>query len=183
MDRQQTKLIVLARIPDLSVSEHKASPGNRLASRGRVISQALSFKLLAVLALLLVAMAIVPLTVNKTGSPTDSPPAIDPVAARQPNSPAVLTNAGTGPIAPVAQTAVSTPTLVRPSPVPSVPPQPVIATTPPAPAPTPAAAAPLMSAWPNPGHPTSTPEAGSNQPQASLNQAMAIRPSENRNKL
>jgi len=48
----------------LAVSAAVASRRS-LASRGRVISQALSFKLLAIVALVLVAMALVPLTVRK----------------------------------------------------------------------------------------------------------------------
>ena len=51
MDRQETELIVLARIPDLGSLPQRGAAGRSLASRGRVISQALSFKLLAVAAL------------------------------------------------------------------------------------------------------------------------------------
>ena len=81
MDRQETELVVLARIPDLGNVGRSRRRGWSLASRGRLIGQALSFKLLATAALLLVAMALVPLTVH-TGSPAaDSPPTAAVVAA------------------------------------------------------------------------------------------------------
>ena len=74
MDRQETELIVLARIPDLGSVGRSRHRGRSLASRGRVIGQALSFKLLAIATLLLVAMALVPLTVHKSSQSADPPP-------------------------------------------------------------------------------------------------------------
>ena len=60
--------------------------------------------------------------------------------------------------------------------MPGVLPQPKVAYNSPSPSPP---NAPLMSAWPNPDHPTSPrAEAGVEEPHTGVNRAMAIRPSE-----
>ena len=157
MDRQEMELIVLARIPDLGSVGRNRRRGRSLASRGRVIGQALSFKLLAIAALLLVAMALVPWTVHRSSQSADSPPAVAAGAT------------------PVAQTPAPAPAPASPSAVPAAAPQPKVASAPPTPA---AAEIPLMSKWPNPAHPTSTPVAANEEPRAGANQPMAIRPPE-----
>ena len=150
MDRQEMEPIVLARIPDLGSVGRNRHRGRSLASRGRVIGQALSFKLLAVVALVLVAMALVPLTVRKSSQSADSPPtpACTPVAQ-----------------APAPRRSVCRPLLQHPR-LPVAPPTPAVAEI------------PLMSKWPNPAHPTSTPVAANEEPRAGANQPMAVRPPE-----
>ena len=163
MDRQETELIVLARIPDLGDVGGSRHRGRSLASRGRVIGQALSFKLLAIVTVLLIAMALVPLTLRKSGQSADSPPT------------------AAGSTTPFAQAPAPAPTPISPPPMPAAVPQPKVASAPPPPA---AAEIPRMSQWPNPAHPTSPPAAGNVEPRAGVNQAMAIRPPEYlRNKL
>jgi hypothetical protein len=158
MDRQEMELIVLARIPDLGSVGRTGRYGKSLASRGRVIGQALSFKLLAIAALLLVAMALVPLTFRTSSQPP----------AHSPTTPADATT-------PAAQAAAPAPIPASPFPTPAVAPEPKVAIAPPTPA---AAEIPRMSKWPDPAHPTSPPVAANEEPRAGANQSMAVRPPE-----
>ncbi len=185
MDRQETKLMVLARIPDVGVAEHHATRERLPTSSGRVIGQALSFKLLAVAVLLLVVTATIPFALWRNGlatAPSTAPStAADASTPWQAGSP--VPSAGTAPIwaAPtVAAVPASAPTPVKPLLMPDVVPQPKVGSDFPAPA---ATDAPLMSTWPNPSHPIASPEAGGEEPRANMNQAMAIRPEYGRNNI
>ncbi len=70
MHHQETKLAVLARFPDLSATsspagDEKPLAGGILVSTGRMIGQAVSFKLLAGIMLFLVVGAVLPFFVGK----------------------------------------------------------------------------------------------------------------------
>jgi hypothetical protein len=184
MNGQETELLVLARIPDLNGggSRHR---GRGLVSRGRVIGQMLSFKLLAIATLLLVAMALVPRTIRKSGQAADPPPtaAGSPTPVAQAPASAPTSPPPTPAPAPQPKVAVAppAPAATSPPPAPAPAPQPKVAIAPPTPAP---AAMPTMSRWPNPDHPPSAPVATNVDPHAGANQPMAIRPPEYlRNKL
>jgi hypothetical protein len=174
MDQQATTPIVLARIPDLRAVGPETVDGGRLLSTGRLINQALSFKLLTGAVLLLIAMAVVPFLVKRSGAPADSPVVADPLATWQSTS----SVAPTGPaptVLSVGTTVVSSPASDSVVPIPGELPPPVVAGSRPAPA---SAETPLMSTWPNPAHPTSVSETSPDNSPARVNQAMAIRPTE-----
>jgi hypothetical protein len=157
MEHNETRLMVLARIPDLSAagSEGGSSPASS-AESGRLISQVASFRLLAATALLLLLGAIIPFSLcQKASTPA-------PTAATSSPSPA---SDHSPPPAPVALW----PSRVLDAPAP----QPDVAVVPPRAADD----TPQMSAWPNPAHLTSyQTEAGVKGPQSSSNQPTAVRP-------
>jgi hypothetical protein len=150
MDVQRKQWIVLARIPDLNAAGADGAAdgetgGALSASAGRLIKQALSFKLLVGTALFLLAVAV--FAVGKKAPPTDP-------AATWPSDPA-----------PVAADASPTDTVPSTPVVASRPPAMIPATTEPArapaiipppsivkdtPQPSPAVDQPRMSSWPNP---------------------------------
>ena len=154
------KLAVLARIPALNIGTHEDSRGELPTSKGRLINQALSFKLLAGATFLFAVAAILPFTLSRGSQSrpsSDSSRPSDALAEWQPSPSAQLPSTST----PALATAVAPPTEV--------------ACESASPAST---GAPLMSPWPNPAHPTLSPtEARFEQPPAGVNQAMAIRPS------
>jgi hypothetical protein len=170
---QETKPTVLARIPQITTANESAR-GELPVSRGRVIGQALSFRMLGTAVVVLVALAIVPYLFLRGNQPAAPSAAANTAPAWQPSPPASSADAAPVWVAPVAVTPKSAPATISPSPMPEVSPQAKVAVAPP---PAQAASA-LMSPWPNPAHPASTPEAGSEEPRASANQSMAIRPSE-----
>jgi len=82
MSRQQTELIVLARIPDLGTQyqNHEGSGGPNGRWKlpgGRWVSQTLSFKLLAGLTLCLLLAAVLPYVLSRSPAPTEPPVASD----------------------------------------------------------------------------------------------------------
>ena len=173
MDWQETKPAVLARIPDLGVAERRRSRKTPPSSSGRVIGQALSFKLLAAAVLLLVAIAVVPFVFRKKEQSTSPSIAANalPEWQHRPSAPP----AGPAPAKTVFVSGLSAPAAPSPLPAPGMFPQPKVASDPPA---VPSGNAEMMSVWPHPNHPISVPEAGAGAPRASANQAMAIRPPE-----
>jgi len=183
MDRHETKSMVLARIPDVGVAEHQGSRAELPTSSGRVIGQALSFKLLAVAVLVLVVTATIPYALWRNGRATAPSTTADAstttATAWQAGSPG--SSAGTAPVwvAPaVAAVPAAAPSPVKSLLTPEVVPQPKVASDSPVPA---SPDASQMSAWPNPNHQIASPEAGGEAPRASMNQAMAIRPEYGRN--
>ena len=70
MQRQETKAIVLARIPNLA-GPWESSDRVSLSGGRRLLNQSISFKLLAGGALLLILLAIAPWTIGRQGSTTD----------------------------------------------------------------------------------------------------------------
>jgi hypothetical protein len=174
MDGRQMKPAVLARIPDLASSERETA-GGEPPSRGRVVSQALSFKLLAGAAVLLAVMAVVPSVFRRGGEKEGPATASTPTAAWSASPPAPSAAAAPRWTAPVVSAPASTPIPASPSPMPDGSPAPKAAGASTAPV---SAAAALMSPWPNPTQSISSPEAGNDAPRAAVNQAMAIPPSE-----
>lgn len=175
MDQQATTPIVLARIPDLRAVGPETVDGERLLSTGRLINQALSFKLLAGAVLLLMVMAVVPFLVKKAGTSADPPVVADPATTWQLASSPMPTSSAPPSAASVSMAAVSPPASDSVVPIPGELPQPAVAGRKPTPAST---EAPLMSTWPNPAHPTSVSETTPENSPARVNQAMAIRPTE-----
>ena len=174
MDLLENKPPVLARFPKIVSSEHRHVQKELLPSRGRLLGQAISFKLLGIAALVLVGLAVVPFALRSTSPPV--PAAASTLApAWQPSPPAPSPEVAPVRVAPVAAIPTSTPAPASPSPMPEAYPRPTSAS-----APQEAPAAALMSAWPNPAHPASAAEIGRDEPQVGANQAMAIRPSEYR---
>ena len=103
MDQQETKPMVLARIPDLNAAGHKRPGGGSPPSNGRVIGQAFSFKLLAVAVVLLVGMAIVPFTWNRSSQSPDPSTMANPLPDWFPNPSALSADAAPASTAPVAE--------------------------------------------------------------------------------
>lgn len=159
MNRQTGEPVVLARLPDLGDVGRDRRGGKTPESRGRLIGQALSFKLLAVCVLLLIAIALIPWSLRKHSSSAESSPA------------------AVGSAAPVSQPSASAPVAASPPSAPAATPQPQpkVATAPPPPPP---AEIPRMSKWPSPDHPTSAAMATGVEPHADVNQPMALRPPE-----
>lgn len=170
MDSYDKMPMVLARIPKIGTSGNGRTRQELPLSRGRVIDQALSAKVLGGVALALVIVAIVPWMFRGNSKPPTSAAA---APAWQPDPPAASAEAAPVWVAPVAATPVSPLAPASPSPMPEVSPQEKVASALP---PVPAAAA-LMSPWPNPAHPTSAPDVG-DEPRAGANQTMALRPPE-----
>lgn len=181
MNHEEIRPIVLARFPRIHSSSRSIPREEIPASGNRWINQALSFKLLAAAAVILVAVAIVPLTKGTSETPAEPAAAVAPVAAWQPVASPVPAEPATPkpePPAPVLSVATAAPkAAVQPAPVvvtttapqAIVQPQPEVAKTPPTPA---VAETPTMSTWPNPNHPTTTAS------EAAGNPSVATRPSE-----
>jgi hypothetical protein len=173
MDQPRMKPMVLARFPTMNLARGEDVHGGTPPSRGRILDQSLSFKLLAAAVLLLVAVATVPLALSRNASSTTPSAMAEPSPAWQISQPRALVDAAPVCVAPVP---ASLPAPTSLSPLPGVRPKPQVAGVPLA---TPSADAPLMSAWPNPAYPTSPQdEVGVEEPRAGANQAMAIRPTE-----
>ena len=173
MDRQTTTLNLLARFPDVSTVRPERIGGKVPPSRGRVIGQALSFKVLAVAAVLLVGIAIV---LNRSGPSSESSTATTSLPQWHSESPAPSANAAPVWVTPLAQTPAATPAPTAPPATPGIPPQPTLANEPSAMT---AAVGPLMSQWPNPAYPTAPQiDSGVDESHADANQSMAIRPAE-----
>jgi hypothetical protein len=85
MERERPKLTVLARIPNLksggSGSTHRSTLPNE---EGRLISQTAAFRLLAATIVLLLVVAVIPLSASKT-----DPKAATPVADELPWQPGI----------------------------------------------------------------------------------------------
>ena len=153
MQHKEARLMVLARIPNLSATGPEGESGTTLpAECGRLISQVVSFRLLAATALLLLLVAIMPFSLREKASPpatiraTPSTAASD-VSALQPD------------FASIAPTAASVPPMATGTP------------------PTAANAIPQMSSWPNPAQSASPQTAtGGEGPQSGANQPMTIPP-------
>jgi hypothetical protein len=172
MDRREMRPPVLARIPNLSSSRAERPPEEPPTSGGRIINQAFSWKLLASVALVLVALAIVPLSSKRDAASSD------PTAAAEAWNPSAPTPAPAAEVAspwttPVAMAPTS------PAPVANTAFEPLADGVKPASA---SIAEPLVSAWPN--APQSTwpkPATAEEQPQADANQSMAVRPGDRTN--
>jgi hypothetical protein len=179
MDRHEVKPVVLARIPNLNSSGTLIFSEGPLASSGRIINQAFSFRVLASVTLLLVAVAIVPLTFKRDApppEPTATAEVLSPAAPAAPAAPAPPAPPAVSTAAAPAQPAPAVATPASPSPTQSVAATPSVASV------TPASASidePLMSTWPNPSQPTCPQaDAGAGESRADVNQSMALRPPE-----
>jgi hypothetical protein len=180
---------VLARFPNLCNSEHDQTTKKAPSSYGRIISQAISFKVLSAAVVVLVAAAFM---LSRGGRATDSPKAAEPQTAWQLNTPGSSSVPAATKSAPVVVAAVPaymqsnapkgaesidparTPQRndVRPTPanngtVPVS--ESKVTGAPPAPA---INSASKMSLWPNPAYPTSSPETGVEPQRPGINQAM-----------
>ena len=158
--QEKMKPMVLARFPRIRGSKHPETRRESLMSRGRLIGQATSFKLLAVAALLLIAVAVVPLAIGTSKKAADV--STEAVAAPiwQPEAPTLATEATVPAAGPIAE--VSPPPVASPSPT------------------TVAAETPTMSsAWPNPDYPTTlAPDDGGQEPETGDRPSMANRPND-----
>jgi hypothetical protein len=176
MYQSETNLPILARIPQVGGGQSWAR-STQPTSKGRLISQVSSFRLLAACIVVLLVIAAFPMALRKKSAPAASTPAVAaaPAPQWQPSGPAASIG-----VAPVATAPAAAPTFV-----------PVSATANSAPIagafPQPAAGKPLttadnrnlplMSAWPNPAAPPAAPgELGAEQPQVEANRAKALRP-------
>ena len=174
MDRETTRPMVLARIPDVATSANRGGAKEVPTSTGRVIGQAASFKVLSGVVLLLVVVAVIPYALWKHGQSTDTVASAETLPAWNPGASTPSSAAAAPTWTPVAAVPASAPIPASPAPMPAAMPQATVSSTPPGPAPI---DSPLMSAWPNSTHPVA-PEAGAGEPRADANQSMAIRPSE-----
>lgn len=166
MDGHAMKPMVLARIPNLNTSRASRPPEGTPASSGRILSQAFSFKVLASVVLVLVAVALVPLAFKRD---TPSPEPTTMAEAWNPGTSAVVTDTAAAWPAPVAEVPAT------PATMPSIVSEPNAANVAPVSA---SMDEPLMSTWPNPSQTTSSrAETGAEEPRADVNQSMAIRPS------
>jgi len=173
MDLSGTKLTLLARIPDLSISPEEKPCKSKLFSRGRILNQAISFKLLAVAVVLLIVVALIP-KVLKRGDSADRSVATESAPAWGGSGATTSSESPAAAPASVADASGAKPVQgnVRPATRPAL--ATGVASAIPASRPV---DEPLMSAWPNPNYPIS-PENGGVEPQAGANQPMALRPSE-----
>jgi len=174
MDHSGTNLTILARIPDLSISPEKKASKSSLISKGRILNQAISFKLLAVAVLLLIVVALAP-KVFKRGDSSDTSVATESAPAW--GGSGVTASSETATVGPAsvakasatmpaqASSRLTTNNIALPGAVASAMPSSASVDE------------PLMSAWPNPNHPISS-ESGGMEPQSGANQPMALRPSE-----
>jgi hypothetical protein len=192
------KAKVLARIPDLSHTEHDGTPTKTPSSYGRILSQALSFKVLAAAVVLLVAAAAM---LSLGSRATNSPPATGPQTAWQLNRSAAPTEPAVS--KPATVVVAAAPTYLqsngpkrdnpittdqgRPSqrddaralPANNITNGVVPVSESKVPAALPAqspSGVPRMSLWPNPAHLTSSPETGMEPPRQGINQAMGASP-------
>jgi hypothetical protein len=145
---------VLARIPDVRSSGRERADDAPLNSRGRILGQAVSFRLLAAATVILLIAAIVPYN-RGTKGPTTEPPTVADATAEWRAAPTPTPSAVVQPpakVVPVAQiTAQSGGSITAPT-TPGVLPQPDIKPTAPRAFP---ADAPLMTEWSPPSQPTS----------------------------
>jgi len=174
MNTEETNWAVLARIPDLNAHRSNAHDSEAMdsklpASTGRLLSQALSFKLLAGAAFLLLLAAIVPFLFNKKGAPSDASPSMASAPPWHPGP--IVAEADIPPVGnPTAARAATSP------PTPAATPE----LLPPPPevnlglAPDTESDLPLMSRWPNPAHAIAE-QMGVEQPRMGANQPMTIR--------
>lgn len=187
MDRREMRPPVLARIPNLNSSRTERSPEEPPTSKGRILSQAISWKLLASVALVLVALAIVPLATKRDAASSEPATVAE---TWHPSVPAPSADVAPPWSAPIAQTTTAQPATTQsaatPSPIATMMPEPPVNSV------TPTSASvdePLVSAWPN--SPQSTNPSPSTSPTQSTwprtdavsqdsrvdaNQSMAIRP-------
>jgi hypothetical protein len=177
MDHHRTRAKVLARIPDLGTpgtagktSIHGEDAGS-LVSMGRLLSQRMSFKLLAGTAVALMAAAIVPFLLTSKKTAVDSSPAND-LTPWQANA------SGTDRNSPISQPKA---TLVRAMPEKSQGPG-APALQPPATRgvpPSPHDDMPVMSSWPNPAF-AGAPHVGNGEaePTPGANRPMSVPPPE-----
>jgi hypothetical protein len=183
MQSTERNWTVLARIPDLNAGSDAAADEETFmglpASTGRLIKQALSFKLLIGTALFLLVAAVMPFVFGKKAPSADPSPVIDSAAAWHSGSNPALAErlpagkmsatpaASSRPVAVIPATSerVKPPATVPPLPDKRAPPQPRSAN------------GPLWSNWPNPAHATAKP-AGGEAPRADATQPATVRPSE-----
>jgi hypothetical protein len=148
--------VVLARVPDLSGSGRSRRRREEPKSNGRMLNQAISFKLLGIAASLLLVVAIVPFAFN--GNPqADEAPATPaaPMPVWQPQASLVSTETGVAAPAPAlpepALTPLAAPAAAIPPPSPTFPiPPPAVQAYPVASVPPAISETPTMSQWPNP---------------------------------
>lgn len=175
MDRTGTKPLVVARIPDLSPAEHRETRRELPPSTGRLIGQALSFKLLSATMLLLVVAATLSSVLGRNSRSTASSTS-DVVSEWRPGSDTSSADVAPRWTPPAAEVPAVVPTAVNRSPTPTVVRPVEAARESPAAVPV---GAPRMSVWPNPAYPiTAQREPTGDEPHAGANQAMAIRPAE-----
>jgi hypothetical protein len=168
----QPGIIVLARFPDLSFHAEPradATDTSPPSSVGRIIDQALAFKLLSGVTLLLLAAAVFPLFSNRADKPAASPSAAEA-------SPPWQTGPTAGPAEPaVAQSPATRPAIMVPAmPQPSA--APVILPPPPdATVALPPVARADSSPWPGPSR-AAGPQDGlaGETPRAEANRSMAV---------
>jgi hypothetical protein len=179
MDSLERTWTVLARIPDLNAGAEGTAEDETImglpASTGRLIKQALSFRLLLGTALFLLVAAVVPFLSGKKAPSADPSPAADSATAWHTGSNPVLADKSIPPTpaAPARPVAVipanpepsRPPTTVPPLPETKAPPQPRVAE------------GPLWSNWPNAAHATAKPASGEAS-RRNANQPVAGRPSE-----
>ena len=187
MDLPRKEWTVLARIPDLNAAgadgtaDEDADRGLP-ASTGRLIRQALSFRLLVGTALFLLAAAVIPFALGKKAPSVDPSAATDAASAWHSASGSASADASpaekipamaAAPVRPVALIP-ATPQRSRPPAIVPLPPD-----TKGAPQPSRAADQPLMSRWPNPAHAPSRPAMRGTEPsRAVANKPIAAHPSE-----
>jgi hypothetical protein len=171
MDRHQTHPTVLARIPHIKASSRERTRERLPSSSGRLIGQALSFRVLAGVTLLLFAVAILPHSLGFIGRRPDSSAVVQVVPEKMPDAIAPSANAVAerSPAAANAQTSVPVPASPPPISVARRPEQIIAESSPP---PT---EAPSMSEWPNPAHPITLPKPSVDQPQTGATPTTAIR--------
>ncbi len=165
MDGQETRLIVFARIPDVSAAGFWDGWTARLKSQGRILDQATSFRMLATVALLLVGVAILPSQSNKNERPTDTPSVAE--AAPPSVAPASTASAPAKPASPPV--AASNPAHVLPA---------TVAANRSAVDQSATDASAMSSPWPNKAHPPRQLTASGEEPQTGVDETLATRPPE-----
>jgi hypothetical protein len=180
MDSQEKTWTVLARIPDLNAGSDGTAGEETFAglpaSTGRLIKQALSFRLLIGTAFFLLVAAVIPFVFGKKAPSADPSPATDSATVwhngSNPASAETLPAEKILPM-PARPVAVIPATSERSRPPVTVPP---LTETKAAPQPRPADP-PQFSRWPNPDHARPQPTGGEG-PRANANQPAAGHPSE-----
>lgn len=163
MTQTGMKPMVLARFPIIDLADKEEARGATPDSKGRILGQAMSFKLLAASVLVLVVGSVAPWAWKQSNSSESS--TSEPAITWQNRPPKAAVEA-----APVCVTAAPMSAAAQQSPSPAlrVASKPPIATV--SSAATATTGASLMSAWPNPNHPTQ------GDAEVKTNQSMAIRP-------
>jgi hypothetical protein len=146
MDRQQTRLQVLARIPCLSSSassDNKVAQEKKclglLASSGRIIGQKISFKLLAGISLFLLVGAVLPAILPRKASLSSESTASCSSVKSSVAEPAVIQPVARRPVVMVSATSERLP-------------PPVVLSPPPETSVKPSAELSTWSSWPSPNH-------------------------------